>query len=326
MDEALRHWSQNQLERLSDAPPGPLAWQPLVVEASHRRFYRVRGAGGSHVAMASPPALENNHQFVVLARLFAAHGIGVPRLLAEDSRRGFYLMTDLGEVHFADVYARQGPAHVLPGALETLHRLQAIDDPAIPPYSRQRFADELDIYVTWFLGGLLGESRPDGLAEVFEHLLAATDAQPRCCVHRDFHARNLLACSDGSVGIVDFQDALRGPATYDLASLLRDCYYRLPEEAVAHWRNAYLQQTSLPLDRARFAADLDLVALQRQLKAVGIFARLYLRDGRDTHLRHIVPVLERIGALAAAYPQLGALAEHTAAVLPAARTRLAALP
>lgn len=326
MDEALRHWSQDQLERLSDAPPGPLEWQPLAVEASHRRFYRVRGAGTSHVVMASPPKLENNGQFVALARLFADHGIGVPRLLAQDPQRGFYLMTDLGEVHFADVYARQGPAHVLPGALATLHRLQAIDDPAIPSYSRQRFADELDIYVTWFLGGLLGEPPPDALAEVFAHLLAATDAQPRCCVHRDFHARNLLAGSDGSVGVVDFQDALRGPATYDLASLLRDCYYQLPEEAIAHWRDVYLQQTPLPVDRARFAADLDLVALQRQLKAVGIFARLYLRDGRGTHLRHIVPVLERIGTLAAAYPQLRPLAEHTAAVLPPARNRLEGLP
>jgi len=325
MDEALRHWSQDQLERLSEAPPGLLTWQPLAVEASHRRFYRVRGAGGSHVVMASPPDLENNGQFVALARLFAAHGIGVPRLLADDPQRGFFLMTDLGDVHFADVYARQGPAAALPAALATLHRLQAIDDPAVPPYSRQRFADELDIYVTWFLGTLLGEPPPAALAEVFEHLLAATDAQPRCCVHRDFHARNLLLRSDGTAGVVDFQDALRGPATYDLASLLRDCYYRLPEDAVGHWRDLYLQQTLLPVDRARFAADLDLVALQRQLKAVGIFARLYLRDGRESHLRHIVPVLERIGALAAAYPQLAPLAEHTAAVLPPARARLEAL-
>ncbi|MDZ7668802.1 MAG: phosphotransferase [Gammaproteobacteria bacterium] len=310
---------------MSDTPPGPLQWQPLAVEASHRRFYRVRGTGASHVVMASPPDLENNDQFVTLARLFAAHGIGVPRLLAEDAGRGFFLMTDLGDVHFADVYARRGPDAVLPAALATLHRLQAIDDPAIPPYSRQRFADELDIYVTWCLGALLGEPAPDALAEAFEHLLAATDAQPRCCVHRDFHARNLLLRDDGTAGVVDFQDALRGPATYDLASLLRDCYYQLPEDAVAHWRDVYLQQTPLPVDRARFAADLDLVALQRQLKAVGIFARLYLRDGRDSHLCHIVPVLERISTLAAAYPELRSLAEHTAAVLPSARARLEAL-
>jgi hypothetical protein len=276
--------------------------------------------------MSSPPEIENNRQFVALAELFHEHGIGVPQLWAQDRTRGYFLMSDLGEVHFQDVYARQGPGAVLPAALETLHQLQQIRDPRIPPYTRTRFEDELGIYVTWCLGTLLEIAPPHALDDVFERLVNATQAQPECCVHRDFHARNLLLTPAGGVGVVDFQDALMGPATYDLASLLRDCYHRFSEADVARWREVYLARSSLPVDRSRFARDLDFTALQRQLKAVGIFARLYLRDGRDTHLVHIVPVLARIGELAARYPETAELAAHIDSVLPKAVARLGTTP
>jgi hypothetical protein len=324
MEEAFAHWIDRKLERLGRGAPHRR--EPLAVEASHRRFYRLHGADGSLVAMSSPPALENNAQFVALARLFARHGIGVPELVAADVTRGFFLMTDLGEVHFADVYRDSrrygGPQAVLPAAIATLIRLQQVHDPGIPPYTRQRFEDELGIYEEWFLGRLLGERADPAPQAVFETLLAAAGRQPVCCVHRDFHSRNLLKRSDGSVGVVDFQDALMGPATYDLASLLRDCYYVFPEREVSRWRDAYLAQTPLPVDRDTFPRDLDFTALQRQLKAVGIFARLHLRDGRDSHLPHILPVLERIRDLAGRYPETAALAEHASTVLEPARTRL----
>lgn len=328
MDEALRHWCEGAACR--SLGPGVIdAWEPLAVEASHRRFYRLSwhgpsGEAPSLVAMSSPPALENNTQFVTLATLFAEHGIGVPRLAAADAERGYFLMSDLGTMHFSDVYEHAGIDSVLPAALDTLHRLQVISDPRIPPYTRERFADELDIYRDWFLGALLEASAPAALDDVFRYLLDATEAQPTCCVHRDFHSRNLLLRADGGVGVVDFQDALMGPATYDLASILRDCYYRVAEPTIVRWRDAYLDATSLPVDRAHFAADLDLTALQRQLKAVGIFARLHLRDQRDSHLSHILPVLTRIGELTRTYPRLRALTEHVDAILPATRRRLGA--
>ncbi|HEX7037744.1 MAG TPA: phosphotransferase [Pseudomonadales bacterium] len=334
MDEAARAWSLDRVTELYGGPNDGVrlqGWQPLRVEASHRRFYRLHwqsdaaAAPRTLVVMASPPELENNRQFVLLAELFAQHGIGVPRLLAVDEARGFALMSDLGEQHFEDVYESAGPASVLPRALEVLHRLQRIDDARIPPYTRQRFEDELGIYREWFLGRLLEHGPAPGLDEAFEILIESTQRQPVVCVHRDFHCRNLLLTPAGEVGVVDFQDALMGPAGYDLASLLRDCYYRFDEAEVARWRDAYLGVTTLPLDPASFARDLDFTALQRQLKAVGIFARLRLRDGRASHLPHIVPVLERIGALAAAHPALAALAAHVESVLPRARARLEAL-
>ncbi len=333
MDPALREWTEAQLRRLETDYVTTALWQPLAVEASHRRFYRIgweRASGGpaSRIVMSSPPELEDNAQFVILAGVFAANGIGVPHLLAEEETAGWFLMTDLGSEHFADVYQREGPDAVLPAALTTLHRLQAVSDPRIPPYTAGRFADELDIYRDWFLGALLDSDPAPALEGAFQTLIEATGSQPTCCVHRDFHSRNLLrtGLAETGVGVVDFQDALIGPATYDLASLLRDCYYRFPEPAVARWREAYLAATTLPVNRERFARDLDLTALQRQLKAVGIFARLHLRDGRDSHLGDILPVLSRIGALAADYPELESLAAHVGRVLPAARRRLGEAP
>jgi len=322
MDRDLEDWTAAAVEALEPGSPAP-RWQALEAEASHRRFYRLTlGGGHSLVVMRSPPELENNDQFEIVARAFGDAGVTVPEVLAAERSQGFFLLTDLGSVHLADVYRRDGADPVMPAALAALQRLQQVKTPEIPPYTRGRFTDELGIYVEWCLGRLLDRGPAAGLETSFELLLAATDRQPRCCVHRDYHGRNLLRLHGGRVGVVDFQDALMGPATYDLASLLRDCYHRFSEAEVARWREAYLDATPLPVDRAGFARDLDFVALQRQLKAVGIFARLHLRDGRDTHLPHIVPVLTRIAELAAGYPELDTLVSHAAEILPAARRRL----
>jgi N-acetylmuramate 1-kinase len=323
MEPSLHRWTES---RLTERGLSLADCRPLATEASHRRFYRLRmglgSATASLVAMSSPPALERNAAFEHLAGVFSAAGIGVPEIVAIDRARGFVLMSDLGERHLADAYADPGVEAVMPGAIDTVIRLQQVQDAQIEPYTRQRFADELDIYRDWCLGALLERAAPDWLDDAFAVLLAATDAQPRCCVHRDYHCRNLLLRPDGGIGVVDFQDALMGPATYDLASLLRDCYYRFDERAVAHWRDEYLARTPLPVNRSTFARDMDLVALQRQLKAVGIFARLMIRDGRGSHAPHIVPVLERIRDLAADYPDLAALARHAEDIAGAARQRL----
>ena len=138
-------------------------------------------------------------------------------------------------------------------------------------------------------------------------------AQAQCCVHRDYHCRNLLFDPDsGELGVVDFQDALMGPASYDLASLLHDCYHDFSDAAIERWRNWYLEHSPLPLNPETFALDVTLTAIQRQLKAVGIFVRLRLRDGKTTHLEHVLPVLDSISRLAAPLPQLAPLADWLA--------------
>lgn len=328
MDEALRQWTREKTAAMGWTDP--LRWEPLPVEASHRLFYRVapgtsrkESGNTSLVVMLSPPDLENNDQFALLARIFAAGGVGVPELIAQEPDAGWFLMSDLGSTHLADVYEAQSQDMVLPRVIETLTRIQQITDPAIPAYTPQRFRDELEIFSQWFVENLLDRPFPRTLVEeCFEHLVANTQSQPQCCVHRDFHCRNLMLTADGDVGVVDFQDALMGPAAYDLASLLRDCYYRFTEADVARWREVYLSMTTLPVDRSRFPEQLDLTAIQRQLKAVGIFARLHLRDHKSSHLVHIVPVLDQLGELCPTYPHMRELAALLSEIRPDAARRL----
>ena len=331
IDDDARHWAEAQVRALGWT--GDVQWEALRVEASHRLFFRIRPAVSPGpdaprrlVLMQSPPQLENNQQFQRLAEVFARHGVGVPQIHARDGAAGLFLLSDLGSRHLEDVYADGEAAGVLPRVLETLHRIQTVYDPAVPDYTEQRFRDELGIFTEWFVQALLEQPFPaDRLGACFEQLIENTRQQVRCCVHRDFHCRNLLVTDTGAVGVVDFQDALMGPAAYDLASLLRDCYHRFPEAEVARWRNAYLAGTALPLDPAAFPRQLDLTAVQRQLKAVGIFARLHLRDGRDTHLPSIEPVLRQLVDLCAAYPELRELCDFLRTIHPAAEHRLKTL-
>jgi aminoglycoside/choline kinase family phosphotransferase len=327
-------WAEARLAALG-APSLPI-WAPLPEHASHRRFYRgafptdrARSRWGpteSVILMTSPPALEQNVQFARLAALFRAAGIGVPEVHAHAEAEGWFLLEDLGDRHFDQVYATPERDLALAGALSTLHTLQTVSDPAIPPYTATRFHDELRIFTDWFVQGLLAES-PDRAvtADTFGLLVGITQSQLQCCVHRDYHCQNLLLRSDGTIGVVDFQDALVGPASYDLASLLRDCYYRFDEPEIARWRERYLATSALPLDPQAFRRELDLTAVQRQLKAIGIFARLWLRDGKRTHLQWIMPVLARLIDVCAGYPEIAPLAAWLRQLQQPAAQKLAGL-
>jgi len=216
----------------------------------------------------------------------------------------------LGERELVDAYGGPAEAPALEAALRTLIDLQAVTDPAIPPYTIDRLRDELGIFSEWFAAGLLETSLPAALQSAFEGLAGQVAGQLSVCVHRDYHCRNLLFDPDtGRLGVVDFQDALIGPVSYDLASLLHDCYHRFSVEDVARWRDWYLQHSPLDLDPKSFAADLTHTAIQRQLKAVGIFTRLCLRDGKVSHLVHILPVLESLSSLARHQQSLAPLSD-----------------
>ena len=233
--QLLSHWCSQQLQTLFSAPCQILAY-PLRVEASHREFYRLQDAlsDRSWVAMSSPPTLENNEQFVALAKLF--HGLGTPKVLAADQVIGFFLMEDLGSVHLSDAYLRVGADHtaladILNLALDALKPLQKLADPQITPYTEDRLIMEFDLCAEWFARSLmsipLSADDHTTLAAARSTLVDAMLEQPQVCVHRDYHCRNLLLSGDPDsprIGMVDFQDALIGPALYDAASLLEDCY------------------------------------------------------------------------------------------------------
>jgi aminoglycoside/choline kinase family phosphotransferase len=218
-------------------------------------------------------------------------------------------MNDLGRRELGDAYGGPFEQAGLEAALGALITLQSVEDAAIPPYTGGRLRDELGIFSDWFADGLMETSLPAAIEPVFQHLVERMVRQQQCCVHRDYHCRNLLFDPDtGRLGIVDFQDALVGPVSYDLASLLHDCYHRFSDEDVARWLGWYLNRTPLELEPGTFATDVAMTAVQRQLKAVGIFARLMLRDGRTTHLKHILPVLESLTDLSHREPELAPLA------------------
>ena len=294
--------------------------EPLRVEASNRHFYRIhnRASTGnsarSVVAMVSPPDLERNDAFVTMAEVFSSHRVGVPQILAAHHAEGVFLMTDLGTQHLEDLYPTPAGQAALNLAIDALSSLSAVRDPAIEPYTESRFEMELGIFTEWFLGALMGKSLPDDCNPTFAHLLTATQLQPKGCVHRDYHCRNLLVVESEEsprLGVVDFQDALFGPILYDIASLLHDCYYTHSPDVIAAGLERFISATPQlqEVPRADLQRWFELTAVQRQLKAIGIFVRLAMRDGKQSHLENVIPTLRRTTALCDGYADLAPLAE-----------------
>lgn len=303
LTSAQKDWC---IQQLQDQLNGPVQIQniaPLRVEASHRVFYRLNTNAGNLVFMSSPPALENNQAFLAIASTFHQAGIPVPEILGRDLDRGWVLMTDLGTIHLADVYGTEQEQEAIEAAVAQLIPLSQIQ--GLPVYTAQRMHDELNIFAEWFVAGLLNQRRSTDLTASMNLLVEATQVQPQCCIHRDYHCRNLLF-STNHLGIVDFQDALQGPVLYDIASLLRDCYHEFSESFIRRWLDDYHRRQPLLADTASAQVWdwFNFTAIQRQLKAVGIFARLHLRDAKSSHLSHIIPVLTRLEHLLGKYPDL----------------------
>ena len=299
----------------------------LPVEASTRQFFRVSTGVSTFVAMLSPPDTEDNPRFARLARLFGQHGLGTPRIHAADFDRGMLLLEDLGDRDFAAAYAGGEIDAPLANAVRDLVKLQSVPRDDIPPYTLSRFRTELAIFTDWLLGRFLGLDVPTAYTGVAQALIEATQSVPQRTLHRDYHCRNLIWRGDGTVGIVDFQDALYGPACYDIASLLRDCYVEFDEARIAKWRSRFFDLANIDCTEVAFNRAFDLTAIQRQLKAVGIFARLYLDRGRASHLGDIVPVLVRIARLGREYPETAEVSRWIAEdLLPRATERLKDLP
>ncbi len=291
----------------------------LAVEASTRSFFRIETDDSSWIAMQSPPATERNDAFVTLTTVFRDHGVATPELLARDDKRGFFLLEDLGRRRFDDVYRNfEQPGHiptieaVFARSIETIHRVQMIPNDYFEDYTDERLADELAIFDDWLLEECLAQT--DRIGGRFSgELIDGIRAVPVRALHRDFHCRNLI-WRDDDIGVVDFQDALCGPITYDLASLCCDCYHTFEEAIVEHWRERFRMSFWPTIDAATFERAFDYTAIQRQLKACGIFVRLALRDGRDTHLHYISPGLARIAARAAKYNALAGLSDSVVEV------------
>jgi aminoglycoside/choline kinase family phosphotransferase len=289
--------------------------RPASNDASFRRYFRLDSGHPSHrslIAMDAPPPMEDCRPFVAVARLFGEAGMRVPEVLEADLDAGFLLLTDFGSETYLDVLDDANADGLYADASRALVSLQAASRPSVlPDYDRELLLRELSLYPDWYLArhkeARLTDDDRNALQRSFELLLANNLAQPRVFVHRDYHSRNLMRLAEGGgPGVLDFQDAVYGPVTYDLVSLLRDAYLSWPEEreidwAVRHWERA--RKASLPVaaDFGDFYRDFEWMGLQRHLKVLGIFARLWHRDGKDRYLADMPRVLAYVARTASRY-------------------------
>ena len=310
------------LEWLGTVLPAPLARiAPASSDASFRRYFRVWYDGQTRIVMDAPPDKEDCRPFVAIARALRGLGLNTPEVLAGDLDRGLLLLTDLGTCQYLGELDERSVPALYGDALAALTRLQAGGDPGsplLPPYDSALLHREMELFREWFLGRLLGldlrEDEHHALDRAFALLADNALEQPRVWVHRDYHSRNLMVTAPDNPGVLDFQDAVVGAITYDLVSLLRDCYIAWPRQQVEAWaldHRARLRAlgTSGLDDADQFLRWFDLMGAQRHLKATGIFARLNLRDGKPGYLRDIPRTLGYLLEVVGRYPELAGLGD-----------------
>jgi aminoglycoside/choline kinase family phosphotransferase len=308
-----------RLERwLASLPGSPLLRvAPASVDASFRRYFRVHRDGGTQIAMDAPPERESLDAYLRVARLLGATGVHVPQILAVDAKQGFILMSDLGSLQYLEALVKGAdPEPLYADAIDALLRLQARgsgEARALPAYDRGLLRQEMELFPEWFVGRHLGLV-PDAherrvIAGAFEWLCDEALAQPVVLVHRDYHSRNLMVCPGRNPGILDFQDAVLGPVSYDLVSLLKDCYIVWPRARLLGWIDRYrLGAARLGVnaggDREEFLRWFDRMGLQRHIKVLGIFARLCYRDAKPGFLADLPRVLDYALAVTGSEPAL----------------------
>lgn len=316
----LKVWLDEQLAILfadqgwGAVPPATLT--AASSDASFRRYFRWEGAGRSFVVMDAPPPQENCKPFVDIAFLLAKSGINVPKIYAEDLERGFLLLNDLGNKTYLDVIDSENADALFSDALQALLAFQQLPMVApLPSYDVALLRRELELFPEWYvkreLGVELDSTQQQQWQRISDLLIDSALAQPKVLVHRDYMPRNLML-SEPNPGVLDFQDAVYGPVTYDVTCLFKDAFLSWPEERVRGWLESYWQQASalnIPVqpDIEDFLRASDLMGVQRHLKVIGIFARICHRDGKPRYLADVPRFFSYIEAVIARRPELAEL-------------------
>ena len=303
----LKRWIETQLNA------SPVALEAASADASFRRYFRVTTAGESLIAMDAPPAHEDCRPFVRIARLMEEAGLNVPRVIAADFERGFLLLSDLGTAGYLQALNAGTADALFRDAIDALLRWQLASKPGVlPPYDEALLTRELTLFPEWYVarhrGVTLNAPQSEALTRVFALILKSNLAQPAVFVHRDYMPRNLMVC-EPNPGVLDFQDAVYGPITYDVASLFKDAFVSWDEERVLDWTARYWEKArraGLPVaaDFGDFYRDFEWMGLQRHLKVLGIFARLNYRDGKSGYLADTPRFIVYVRAVAARYAAL----------------------
>jgi len=288
---------------------------PASADASFRRYFRVQHQTGSNIIMDAPPDKEDSEPFVRISAYLANLDLNVPLVLNEVSERGFYLLTDLGSVPYLDQLSNDNSDHLYQDAMQVLFTIQSQgkrDEAKLGLYNKALLLSEMELFSDWFLGRELAisltKNQRNVLQSCYQLLLESALQQPEVFVHRDYHSRNLMYLETHNPGILDFQDAVWGPITYDLVSLLRDCYITWPEQQVAAWVKKYyllLCEGKLinNVSETQFVRWFDLMGMQRHLKASGIFSRLKHRDNKFGYIKDIPRTMNYILSAAAQHPE-----------------------
>jgi aminoglycoside/choline kinase family phosphotransferase len=294
----------------------PLALEVASADASFRRYFRVRCGARTLIAMDAPPAHEDCRTFVRVAGLLAAAGLHVPEIVATDFGRGFLLLSDLGTTSYLQALNADTADRLFDDATDALVRWQLASKPGVlPPYDEALLKREIELFPEWYvrrhLGVTLSAPQQRALDAVFATVIQCNLTQPAVYVHRDYMPRNLMMCAPNP-GVLDFQDAVYGPITYDVASLFKDAFISWDEERVLDWVVRYWEKArraGLPVDAdfGAFYRDFEWMGLQRHLKVLGIFARLHYRDGKRGYLDDTPRFIAYVRAVAVRYSALAPL-------------------
>jgi len=305
----LENWVKEQF------PEKPFTLQPASADASFRRYFRVSFKDQTLIAMDAPPQQEDCTPFIQVAKILAAAGVHVPKIVAKNLDQGFLLLSDLGDTTFLQALNNQmDSADQLYGdAIDALIKLQLSQQvEGLPGYDEALLLKELNLFPDWYVAKHLRvaitEKQQAVLQSIFTRIIQNNIAQPQVLVHRDYHSRNLMVTSPNP-GIIDFQDAVMGPITYDLVSLFKDAYIRWDEERILDWMIRYWEKArkaGLPVstDFAEFYRDFEWMGVQRHIKILGVFTRLYYRDGKENYLNDLPLVMEYLRKTCKRYREL----------------------
>ena len=333
----INEWLQTQLSLTN------YDIQPASSDASFRRYFRITSSAGlfapygaqSLIVMDAPPFQEDTRPYIHIAKLLAHVGLNVPLVLEENTEQGFLLLTDLGSTQYLSVLNDGNVNELYKDALDALLKLQTngpSESDGIPPYNQALLQRELEIFREWYLqkhlGLRLSKEQDNVINDAFSLLIDTALEQPVVCVHRDYHSRNLMQTEKNNPGVLDFQDAVIGPITYDVVSLLKDCYISWPREQVESWALQYkanLEGAGVieGVDNKQFLRWFDFMGAQRHLKATGIFARLDQRDGKPDYLNDIPRTLSYVIDVTRRYKELHSLNQFLVSIMPSLATQTA---
>jgi aminoglycoside/choline kinase family phosphotransferase len=304
-ENALKEWLK-QITKNNEFKLSPLAG-----DASFRSYYRLEYQGLSQIVMDAPPGKEDIQLFAKVAQILQRAGITTPEILEKNELQGFLLLTDLGNTHLLDKLNPGTVDSYYKTAMETLFKIQNAPDDTLPYFDQPFMISEMKRCSEWFFKEYLSlrlEDQENRLIEkTFSQLAQAIAKQPQVFIHRDYHSRNLMVMERGSLGILDFQDAMRGPLTYDLVSLLKDCYISWPRTKLLDWVHYFFTNSELSQgysSEEEFLRDFEWCGLQRHLKVLGTFCRLALRDNKQEYLNDLPLTLKYVLECTEIYEEL----------------------